>query len=492
MRKLLVTLLILITVGCANKAQVTPVAVQSSSTPVTAQPSATPVVDAPLSLMGKFSLSPDHGAEGTKVTANGAGLAPNAKYDLVWSSVEGSWKLANNDTEYVGREYKPTEKILGSVNTDAQGDFQTTFVVPADFGFQHDVLVRDGNVIRNKSGFDVDLQISISPKSGPVGTPITIEAKGIGWRQMENSWLVSYDNKFTGWLSAVTTKGYAKAVIPATGQPGVHEITVLHGDFTFPYLNMQQSPEPDRPQFHIPFTVTEGTPVLPPDPATQSLLVKKGLPTQNGAGISVEPQEGIVGSQATVAGKTLPPNTEVELTWSSVTGNRVSGGGWEEHTRTLAKTKTDANGNLDWKLVVPDDLGGIHTIGLKAGDKDLGKTSFTIQPSAKKLSVDRGPSGTQFMIQLNGVGWTETANIYNIVYDNAYAGYACGFNSGGNVQVFMRASGAPGWHFIDLYPGIYKGKEKRPLDFRIPQLTFAADHPGESLPAFHFAFYITK
>ena len=55
----------------------------------------------------------------------------------------------------------------------------------------------------------------------------------------------------------------------------------------------------------------------------------------------------------------------------------------------------------------------------------------------------------------------------------------------------MQATGAPGWHFIDLYPGIYKGVDENPINYRMPQLTYAADHPGEDLPAFHFAFEVT-
>ena len=106
--------------------------------------------------------------------------------------------------------------------------------------------------------------------------------------------------------------------------------------------------------------------------------------------------------------------------------------------------------------------------------------------------MSSGPAGTPFRIHLKGVGWTETANIYNLVYDNMYTGYACGFNSQGDVTVFMPATGEPGWHFVDLYPGIYKGQETRPNNFRIPQLTYAADHPGEDLPAFHFAIEVTE
>jgi hypothetical protein len=97
-------------------------------------------------------------------------------------------------------------------------------------------------------------------------------------------------------------------------------------------------------------------------------------------------------------------------------------------------------------------------------------------------------------VHLKGVGWTETANIYNVDVDNSYVGYSCGFNSGGDVQIYLDMDGdmdgAPRWHFIDLYPGVYKGTEVTPNNLRIPQLTFAADHPGERLPAFHFAFLI--
>ena len=45
--------------------------------------------------------------------------------------------------------------------------------------------------------------------------------------------------------------------------------------------------------------------------------------------------------------------------------------------------------------------------------------------------------------------------------------------------------------FIDLYPAIYKGKETRPNNYRLPQLTYADDHPGEDLPRFRFAFEVT-
>ena len=64
-------------------------------------------------------------------------------------------------------------------------------------------------------------------------------------------------------------------------------------------------------------------------------------------------------------------------------------------------------------------------------------------------------------IHLKGVGWTEYDNIYVATYDNAYMGYVCGFNSQGDVVMNFTATGEPGEHLIDLYPGIYEGPADR-------------------------------
>jgi hypothetical protein len=71
-------------------------------------------------------------------------------------------------------------------------------------------------------------------------------------------------------------------------------------------------------------------------------------------------------------------------------------------------------------------------------------------------------------------------------------GYVCGFNSQGDVVINFTASGAPGVHVIDLYPGIYQGPATEPqLLYRLPQLTYADDHPGNKIPALRFTFEVT-
>ena len=56
----------------------------------------------------------------------------------------------------------------------------------------------------------------------------------------------------------------------------------------------------------------------------------------------------------------------------------------------------------------------------------------------------------------------------------------------------LLATGDPGWHFIGLYPAIYRGDEQRLRNFLIPQLAYAADHPGEDLRHFRLAFEVTE
>lgn len=469
-------------------------AVGAPGSPVASQAAATPEPTL-VNYVGQVALNPSRGPAGTEVTITGTGLDPDAELTVNWNTVRGSWVLKGDaNEEFHGREFTPVTHELAKVRTDAQGAFSAQFVAPAGHGFTNDVTVeRDGRLL-NKAGFRLEPTVTIQPESGPVGTPITIHMEGIGWDNLENSWLVTYDNQFTGLISSVTTGGIATAVIPATGNPGKHVIRVVHGSFTMPYLNMQQSPRPDRPTFTLFFTVTDGLPVFPPEAGSQSLAPEAGTPASGtGPAIWTDPASATVGTPLTISGSGLTAGAELTLNWYTVVGNRVGGQGWDEASSELGKVAVGADGTFRYELAVPDDLGGPHRIEATVGDTVVAQTELTITPSAVSISPSSGPVGTVITIQLKGVGWTETANIYNLTYDNGYLGYACGFNTNGDVRIYLPAAGTPGWHFIDLYPGIYKGKDVPGVqNFRIPQLTYADDHPGERLPAFHFAFEVTE
>jgi hypothetical protein len=467
-------------------------AVGAEGSPNASQQAATPAPTL-VTYVGKVTLDPSRGPAGTAVTMTGSGLDPNAELSVVWNTFSGKWVLGGDAREeFLGREFAPVARPLTTVVSDAAGTFRATFTAPAGFGFNNDVTVeRDGKLL-NKAGFRLDPTVTVQPQSGPVGTPITVHMEGVGWANLENSWTVTYDNAFTGLLSSVTTGGIATAVIPATGGLGKHVIRVVHGSFTVPYLNMEQSPRPDRPTFTLPFTITDGAPVLPAAADTQSLAAQPGAaPAGSGPAIWTDPASATVGAPATVHGRGFAPGASVVLDWYTVIGNRVGGNGWDEESRKLTELAAGSDGAFSYALAVPDDLGTAHRIEAVVNGAVVGQTELTITPSVIGFAPTSGPVGTDIVIHLKGVGWTETANIYTLNYDNGYLGYSCGFNTQGDVTIHLPAAGAPGWHFIDLYPAIYKGKDVAGVqNFRIPQLTFADDHPGEVLPAFHFAFEV--
>jgi hypothetical protein len=246
---------------------------------------------------------------------------------------------------------------------------------------------------------------------------------------------------------------------------------------------------PDRPTFRLDYTVTTGAPVLPLPAVAQAQTQVRRLPPQGD--LVATPAFAHVGAPVVVAGAGFEPGKTYTLNWTTVVGNRMTAAGWSEQPRAIAQATADRSGRAQFRFDTPDDLGGLHGLRVDAGGAKKEGT-FWIAPKAFPLDVARGPAGTTFRIHLKGVGWSETANIYTVVYDNATSGYACAFNSQGDIEIIMQATGAPGWHFIDLYPAIYKGKERRPNNYRLPQLTALDDHPGEDLPIFRFAFEVTR
>jgi hypothetical protein len=199
-----------------------------------------------------------------------------------------------------------------------------------------------------------------------------------------------------------------------------------------------------------------------------------------------------VGTRARLQGSGFPAGAALELVWETAVGNRVSGDGFTPQSNDLMRVTVGGDGRLDVPVTIPDDVGGLHGLVLRQGDQMLARTHFVIDTSIVSMTPTSGPVGTPVTIHLKGVGWTEYDNIYIATYDNAYMGYACGFNSQGDVVINFTAAGQPGVHLIDLYPGIYQGPATEPqLLYRAPQLSYADDHPGNKIPALRFAFEVT-
>jgi hypothetical protein len=453
---------------------------------------------------GELTFTPEAGIVGTAVTARATGLPPGVRYTLVWRSGNPHWRTA--DGKFFGIEAPEAARPVASGVSDARGALALRFTVPEDFGYLHDVELHAAGGAADAQpaatqGFTVVPHLALASRAGPPGSPIAITVTGLGYRFYQVVWHLLYDGAQTGWLSAVTTHGTARVTIPATGAIGLHTLQAIEGP-TAPYLNGQQSP---NAQAAIP-QVIAATYRIVPGPAVRPLPAAAQQPPRLAgtsaadaikAALATDAGSGPVGSAIVVNGSHFTPHGNVTLTWETLAGNRLSGSGWSTVERPLATASADAAGAFAVHVRTPEDLGGTHRIIARAGEGEA-TAAYTIVPSVDEIAPRVVHPGDTFTLHVHGVGWTETANTYTTVLDNGFIGYECGFNSGGDVVVRLRAPGRIGVHYVDLYPTIYRGQVLGPgapppgaqvngIYFLLPMLN-APDHPGEALPAFHLSF----
>lgn len=442
----------------------------------------------------KLELNYEKPVVGAKVRAVANGLPAGKTVDLEWDTVSGGWVIENY-YYFRGRKYTKTTLSLGKFPVSASGRLEATFNIPEDYGGVHDILAKiDGKVVA-QNGVEVTQSFEMSPASGPVGTPIEVRAKGLGWRTMENTWVVNWDNRAIGFVSAVGTRGSAVARFRAAGPAGDHFLKLYTGWQGQSYLNFQQAPNAYLPRPEFTFHTTPGPSSAPAYYADeyQPYVLPEAEVHVADAKLSLSPTQGPVGSQTTLRGQGFPARAELDLVWQTYVGSRVSGNGFSPQEKVIAKVKVGTDGSFEFPVKIPEDLGGEHGLELREEDKSLGRAYFAIETTIVSMEPASGPAGTPVTIHLKGVGWTEYDNMYAATYDNALMGYACGFNSQGDVSFTFRAAGEPGTHLIDLFPGIYQGPPtENQLLYRVPQLTYADDHPGNKIPALHFKFEVTR
>ena len=455
-----------------------------------------------------LKTAPDVAVPGAAVTITGTGLPKGKDVKLVWMTANVRWMLdpKPDSVDYLGRKVDKIGVALANAQTDTTGAFKATFRAPRDFGGLHDIFaVVDGKQVA-KGGFLLERTVKISPTRGPVGTPITITVVGMGSPTYESVGGILYDNKYTGAISANTTRGVSIFTIRASGHVGPHWIEVGGSSHTVPYLNMEQSPVPWTDGHRLKFQVTADN--GPPKPsidqpkavraiAERTTLQNANLAAGSAAIAQLSSTSGPILSKTTLSATGLTAGQPYVVQWASVVGNRVNCTGqcWNFVNEVVGSGTAAADGTAKVDVKVPDGLGGWHAVQVVQGGVVKALTSYFVKRTF--VSIPKTvKAGEPFIVELKGVGWTQLDNTVAVTYDNAYIGYACGFNSNGYVRIQLFATGDKGTHLIDLYPLLYTQQPAYPYAQlgMVPLLGFAMDAPGlgagYDLPAFRLAIEV--
>ncbi len=505
------------------------------------------------SFTGSMTVTPDVGVAGTPFTIVGSGLPASTSLQLTWATSNATWvaDVEPNTVNYLGDSYTKTTINLATVTTDASGAFTFKTKAPTDFGGTHDIYaVQDAGAgdaaAVAHAGFELTRILTVSPLSGPVGTPITITYTSLGASQYTGGSSVLYDNHYVGAMMGHWTRGTASTVIRASGAVGPHFIQVGNAISDL-YLNVIQSPIPYTNGGTVTFNVTKGNGTIPapyissPDNVTPTVnefttYVSSNIDPSSSATAHLSSSSGPVNTSVkihvtglTLTGTTTPSSANYQLAWATVAGSRVNCAStcWNSLTLPLGNA-TATDGTLNATVTVPNNLGGYHVIQVvDAGNNIEAEAPFYVKESivpftnskGKVISlgvatandttaaIPVGQSGVgtytfkenqEFTISIDGVGWTQFDNTLAVDYDNSYMGYGCGFNSNGYMVIHLYATGGPGVHIIDLHPMLYSlspSFTNTPYGM-VPFLSSTNDYPGLALgyqiPTIHFAINVTK
>jgi len=463
----------------------------------------TTVADTPLP--GTLTLSAEQGFVGDTLTFAGSGLPAGTPVEVVWKTVQGRWALIKH-MNIVGPTYAPRTVTVASPTTDANGSFSTSWTIPEDYGGSHEVVVQaaDGTPLA-KASFTLLASFELDRTSAPLGETFTVASHALGPDQFHTNYQVAWDNGQTGLFTAVSSRGHSTAEIRATGPTGQHVLEVFRGYLGDPFLVAPQSPFGPviggRKHAWL-VEVTEPTGSLqtqwsdPLRPAKPDPVFYPALDKQTDARLAVTPDMGVTGDEITITGAAFPANTTVDLVWYTISGSRVTSAPIEKVPLpgALPSAKTDANGSFELTATVPSDKGGTRPVVAVVNGKSVAVAGFLLEPKVVGLSTEQGPVGTEFDVTVSGIGWTEYGNSYALTYDNKYLGYGCGMDERGGENIFtLHATGAPGPHFIDIFPAMYRADTNPPDMYEgKAQLTFRQDHPGHPTPSLHFVFTVTE
>ena len=352
--------------------------------------------------MSNLTVTPNQGIVGSPMVVSGTGLPANTSVQLTWGTASGTWvaDVQPSSVNYLGDSITKFNVNMATVTTDASGAFSYSTTVPSDFGGVHDIYAVVNGAAVAHGGYQTTRALTISPTSGPIGTPITVTYTGMGATLYTAGAAVHWDNNMAGEMQALWTRGTGQVVIRASGPRGTHYVNV--GDaIGVTYMNIIQSPVPYANGGSLPFEVTRDPGVTAPtitfpanvQPTTplRTTLSTVGLDPATKAVMTLSQTSGNILSKVNVKTSQVAADGTYQLVWSTVVGNRVNCTGtcWAFNSIPLG-TATVVNGSSSTDVTIPDNLGGWHVIQMVKGSVVEAQTPFYVKESIMPFYDNNG------------------------------------------------------------------------------------------------------
>jgi len=280
-------------------------------------------------IKGEIEVDPEQGRVGTEVKISGEGLRNNQRITI----------------EYDGED---VDLASGDEQTDSDGKFSCTFIIPESTAGNHTIRVTDESGNKPEAEFNVEPKITITPTSQAVGE--TVDISGAGFSKREIITIV-----FDGFREVTTLRP-----IRTTRRGGLTGSFVVPSDAGCATCKIEARDESSN--------VAEAQ-------LTTFILPIPTIP----AGISLAPatswtSPGHVGMELTVNGAGFTANTMATITYDN--GEAL----------TVTTATTDADGDFLMTFTVPPSVAGSHTVSA-ADETNVATSVFTMESEAPPMPV---------------------------------------------------------------------------------------------------------
>jgi hypothetical protein len=308
-----------------------------------------------------LALSPTQGTVGTSISVTGINfpVSTNTTTYTVILYFSSQQMAAGQSLESVIKK-----KTVAMPNTSSTGTFTTSFLIPAKFDDNSNVvqgthylyacMSGTPNTIQNYTLFTVISAAldPLSPTSGPAGTSVVVSG---------SNFPVS---------TLLVFKIDTTTISPASGDTATRTTGLFLSTITIPAGTAVGART---------LSVTVGTAT-----ATATFTV-----TASAALDPLSPASGPAGTQVTITGSSFPASTVLVFKFDTTTRTPISGDG-----------ATRSSGIFITTITIPATAtAGVHTITVTAGTTTLSRTfTVTVTATLDPLSPTSGPAGTDVTV----------------------------------------------------------------------------------------------